>query len=128
MRAILDTQAFLWWVFSDARLSKKARRVIENAANECLLSLASVWEMAIKAGAGKLKLTQPLAEFIPYELRANGFALLEIRFSHVALLENMAPVHRDPFDRLIAAQALTEQLPVISVDRAFEGYGVERVW
>lgn len=128
MRLLLDTQAFLWWVFADPRLSRRAGRLLGDENNDCLVSLASVWELAIKARNGKLELTQTVAEFIPAELRANGFALLEIRFAHVALVEAMPLHHRDPFDRLLAAQALSERLPVVSVDSAFERYGVERVW
>jgi PIN domain nuclease of toxin-antitoxin system len=128
MRLLLDTQAFLWWVFADPRLSRRAARVIGAEANECLVSLASVWELAIKVRGGKLRLTQPVAEFVPTELRTNGFGLLDIRFAHVALVEGMPLHHRDPFDRLLAAQALSEHLAVVSIDRAFEPYGVERIW
>ena len=128
MRLLLDTQAFLWWVLADARLSRRAARAISDETNDCLISLASVWELAIKVRAGKLQLTQSVAEFVPAELRANGFALLDIRFAHVALVETMPLHHRDPFDRLLAAQALAERLAVVSIDLAFQRYGVETVW
>jgi PIN domain nuclease of toxin-antitoxin system len=128
MRILLDTQAFLWWVFADSRLSRRATRVIGDETNECLVSLASAWELAIKTRSGKLRLTQPVADFVPAELRANGFVMLEIRFAHIALIEDLPWHHRDPFDRLLAAQALAEQLAVVSIDPAFDSYGVERVW
>ena len=128
MQVLLDTQAFLWWVFADSRLSRGASRVVADEDNDCLISLASAWELAIKAASGKIKLKEPVARFIPSELRANGFSMLDIRFSHISMIEQLPPHHRDPFDRLIIAQALTEALPVVSIDSAFDSYGLERIW
>jgi PIN domain nuclease of toxin-antitoxin system len=128
MHVLLDTQAFLWWVFADNRLSRRASKIIADANSECMISLASAWELAIKAANGKINLKEPIAEFIPAELRANGFSMLEIRFAHISMIEQLPLHHRDPFDRLIVAQAKVEQLPVISIDSAFDSYGIERIW
>jgi PIN domain nuclease of toxin-antitoxin system len=128
MQVLLDTQAFLWWVFADGRLSRRVSKVMANEDNDCLLCMASVWELAIKAGGGKIKLNEPIAQFIPSELRANGFSLLDIRLAHVFVIEQLPQHHRDPFDRLIVAQAIVEDLPVVSVDSALDSYEIERIW
>ena len=128
MRLLLDTHAFLWWVEDDARLSRKARTAIAEPGNDCFLSLASSWEMAIKISLGKLKLAAPLERFVPDQLAANGFRELAIDFRHVARVSRLPFHHRDPFDRLLAAQALEEDLTVVSADRVFRTYGSSRIW
>jgi PIN domain nuclease of toxin-antitoxin system len=128
MRLLLDTHAFLWWV-SDAReLSKKARAAIADPDNECLLSLVSCWEIAVKLSLGKLKLPATIERFIPEQLTANAFRQLDISFRHAARVAGLAFHHRDPFDRLLVAQALEEALTVVSADPVFRRYGVKRVW
>jgi PIN domain nuclease of toxin-antitoxin system len=128
MRLLLDTHAFLWWVEDDSRLSRKARAAIAEPGNNCFLSLASSWEMAIKISLGKLRLAAPLERFIPEQLAANGFRELAIDFRHVARVSRLPFHHRDPFDRLLVAQALEENLTVVSADRVFRTYGLSRVW
>jgi PIN domain nuclease of toxin-antitoxin system len=128
MRLLLDTHAFLWWVEDDSRLSRKARAAIAEPGNDCFLSLASSWEMAIKISLGKLRLAAPLERFIPEQLAANGFRELAIDFRHVARVSRLPFHHRDPFDRLLVAQALEEDLTVVSADRVFRTYGSSRVW
>jgi PIN domain nuclease of toxin-antitoxin system len=128
MRLLLDTQTFLWWLADDPSLSDKARTVIADGRNECFVSLASCWELAIKASLGKLRLSQPLERFIPDELSTNGFHLLGIEFRHVAKVETLPFYHRDPFDRLLAAQALLEKLAIVSCDTVLSEYGVKRIW
>jgi len=128
MRLLLDTHAFLWWVANAPELSPKARTAIADPKNECLVSLVSCWEMAIKLSLGKLTLATPIERFIPEQLAANGFRPLEIGFRHVARVASMAFHHRDPFDRLLAAQALEERLTLVSNDTAFRKYGVKRIW
>jgi PIN domain nuclease of toxin-antitoxin system len=128
MCLLLDTHAFLWWVQDARALSKKARAAIGDPDNECLLSLVSCWEMAIKLSLGKLKLPTPIDRFIPEQLAANGFRQLDIGFRHVARVAGLRFHHRDPFDRLLAAQALEEALTIVSVDTVFRRYGVKRVW
>ncbi len=128
MRLILDTHAFLWWVDDSPALPPKARNAIADPGNECLLSLASCWEMAIKSSLGKLRLPEPIERFIPAQLAANAIRQLPIDFRHVARVAGLAFHHRDPFDRLIAAQALEEDSAVVSGDRVFRKYGVKRIW
>jgi PIN domain nuclease of toxin-antitoxin system len=128
MRVLLDTHAFLWWVEDAAQLSRKARSAIAEPENECLVSLVSCWEMAIKVSLGRLRLASALERFVPRELSANAFHQQVISFRHVARVAHMPFHHRDPFDRLLAAQALEEGLAVISADAVFEKYGVKRIW
>jgi PIN domain nuclease of toxin-antitoxin system len=128
MQLLLDTHAFLWWIGDAAELSKTARNAIGRAENECLLSVASCWEMAIKTSLGKLVLSQPVERFIPEQLAANGFRLLGIDFRHCARVESLPFHHRDPFDRLLVAQALGEKLAIVSRDGTLSKYGVKRIW
>jgi PIN domain nuclease of toxin-antitoxin system len=123
---LLDTQAFLWWVSDDPKLSRRARSAI--AGEPCFLSAASCWEMAIKASLGRLELPRPVDRFLQEQLEVNGFALLQISLRHVAAVADLPFHHRDPFDRLIAAQALEEELPVVSSDPVFRKYRVKRIW
>jgi len=128
MRLLLDTHTFLWWLGNDPALGDKARAVIADGRNECFLSLASCWELSIKASLGKIRLTQPLERFIPDEMSSNGFHLLNIDFRHVAKVENLPFHHRDPFDRLLVAQALLEKMTIVSCDTVLSEYGVKRIW
>lgn len=128
MRLLLDTQAFLWAVFDQPRLSTQARRLFQDPGNVLLLSLASIWEIAIKVSVGKLALKESFERFIPAELQTNRIAQLNIDFRHVARAAKLPFHHRDPFDRLIIAQGLEEKLPIISVDPAFDKYKVKRLW
>jgi PIN domain nuclease of toxin-antitoxin system len=128
MRVLLDTHAFLWWVEDAPTLTKKARTAISNPDNECLLSLASCWEMAIKLSLGKLRLPSAIERFIPEQLAANAIRQLAIDFRHVARVGALPFHHRDPFDRLLAAQALEERCGVVSADPMFQRYGVKRIW
>jgi PIN domain nuclease of toxin-antitoxin system len=123
---LLDTHAFLWWIADDPRLTADARRAI--AANPCLLSVASCWEMAIKAGLGKLEIPRPVGRFIHQQLEANGFTVLPVSLEHAAAVADLPFHHRDPFDRLLAAQARSDALRIVSADATFRKYGVRRVW
>lgn len=127
-RYLLDTHAFLWWVNDSSELTAAARLAIADARNECFLSLASCWEMAIKSNLGKLRLAKPLERFVAEHLAANGFTLLNIELRHTALVEKLPSHHRDPFDRLLIAQAMTEQLTIVSADGCFADYGVKLLW
>jgi PIN domain nuclease of toxin-antitoxin system len=126
MAVLLDTHVFLWWVTDDPRLTKRARRTI--AATACLLSVASCWEMAIKASLGKLTLPGAVDRFVQEQLEVNGFTLLPITLEHTGRIAALPFHHRDPFDRLLAAQALAEGVSVVSADPVFRRYGVTRVW
>jgi PIN domain nuclease of toxin-antitoxin system len=124
---LLDTHTFLWWVSDDARLSARARAAI-TGADRVLVSVATCWEIAIKVGLGKLTLPQPVDRFLAEQIGLNQFTLLPIELDHAAAVSTMAFHHRDPFDRLLAAQALYEELPVVSADPVFRRYKVRRVW
>jgi PIN domain nuclease of toxin-antitoxin system len=128
MRLLVDTQVFLWWVDGSSKLSRKARGAVADPGNDCLFSLASCWEMAIKLSLGKLRLDEPLDTFVPAQLSANRFSLLEIGFRHVARVAKLPFRHRDPFDRLLVAQALEDGLTVVTSDPVFPKYGVKRLW
>ena len=127
MRVLLDTHTFLWWVADDARLSAKARGAVAEAT-EVFLSVASCWEMAIKVSLQKLRLSLPLDRFVSEHLGVNQFALLPIELDQVARLTALPFHHRDPFDRLLAAQALHEGLTIVSADPVFRKYRVKRLW
>jgi len=128
VRLLVDTHAFLWWIADDTSLSQKARDAIADPANECLLSAASAWEIAIKASLGKLALDEEVARFVPEQLALNAFGVLPVELGHALRVASLPFHHRDPFDRLLAAQALEEELPVVSADAVFRRYGVTRIW
>src|SRR5215468_3385311 len=107
MTLLLDTHAFLWFCQGDPLLSPTAKTLIEDAANRKLLSLATCWEIAIKAGLGKLQLGEPSSSFLRREIPRNNFDLLPITLDHATTVETLALHHRDPFDRLLVAQAIT---------------------
>lgn len=128
MRLLLDTHAFLWWVNDSAQLTRRARAAISAQDHECFLSVASCWEMAIKVGTGKLELPAGVEPFVEQQLAANRIRQLPLELRHVARAGALPFHHRDPFDRLLAAQALAEELSIVSADPVFRKYGVKRVW
>nr|VFJ49962.1 MAG: PIN domain nuclease, a component of toxin-antitoxin system (PIN domain) [Candidatus Kentron sp. FM]VFJ63891.1 MAG: PIN domain nuclease, a component of toxin-antitoxin system (PIN domain) [Candidatus Kentron sp. FM]VFK09757.1 MAG: PIN domain nuclease, a component of toxin-antitoxin system (PIN domain) [Candidatus Kentron sp. FM] len=128
MTLLLDTHALLWSFLDDPKLSPTARRSVASTENKVLVSPASLWEIAIKISVGKYQLPRPFEDFMREQLAVNQFDLLPISVSHMARVITLPFHHRDPFDRLIIAQALVEEVPVVSVDSLFDGYGVERVW
>lgn len=128
MRIILDTHAFLWLGADSPLLSKKAKKLFMDTKNDLYLSLASIWEMAIKSSLGKLKFRKPLETFILDKLQENSIQQLGIDFRHVTRVTDLPYHHRDHFDRLLISQALEEKMPILSSDTAFDKYGVERLW
>ncbi len=128
MRILLDTHAFLWLTSDDMRVSKKAKKLFLDEENEFFLSLASIWEMAIKISLEKLELNQPLEKFILNQLQENFIDQLTISFRHVTKVRLLPFYHRDPFDRLLIAQAQEEGMAIMSSDTAFDSYDVERLW
>lgn len=128
MKALLDTHTFLWFISDSPHLSTSARTMIEDGANEIVLSLASVWEMAIKFSVGKLELPGPFDSYLAEQIRVNELGTLDINFAHVAVLADLPFHHRDPFDRLLIAQAIVEGIPIIGADSAFDAYAVRRIW
>lgn len=127
-RTLLDTHTFLWFITGNERLSGQAREVLEDREGAMLISVASLWEIAIKHGLGKLTLDRPFESLIPGELERQRIGTLGISADHLSELVRLPLHHRDPFDRLIVAQALSEGVPVISADPAFDPYGVQRIW
>jgi PIN domain nuclease of toxin-antitoxin system len=125
---LLDTHAFLWFLDNDPQLSATAKRLIEDPINRKFVSMATCWELAIKVGLRKLDLGELATTFLPRELAANHFDLLGIELRHATFVETLPLHHRDPFDRLLIAQSMIEAIPVISVDVAFDVYGVSRLW
>lgn len=128
MRLLLDTHAFLWFVSGDDRLSSEARCHIEHPEHDAYLSVASVWEMAIKISLGRLSLQGAIAEFVVHYTTECRMGILDISVRHAAAVASMPWCHRDPFDRLLAAQCSVDQLTLVTADTAFDAYGVPRIW
>lgn len=126
MAILLDTHAFIWWCADSPELSPAARKAIE--AEDCFVSLASFWEMAIKANLGKLHLPTSIERYIPDQMSLNGFDSLEIGFRAIARCATLQRHHADPFDRLLVAQAQEAGLPIVSRDAHLDAYGVDRIW
>jgi PIN domain nuclease of toxin-antitoxin system len=125
---LLDTHALLWFFWDDPQLSGRAKALIEDAENRKLVSIASCWEIAIKAGLGKLDLGESSRSFLSREISRNNFDLLPIGLDHATMVEGLDSHHHDPFDRLLIAQATVEKLTLVSVDSVFDRYGVSRLW
>lgn len=123
MKVLLDTHAFLWFVGADSRLGTHARELIESPDNRRLLSVASLWEMAIKISIGKLKIGMPFPTLVQQHVLGNAIEMLPVRAEHLDRLVVLPFYHRDPFDRLIIAQSEQEGASVISQDEAFDAYG-----
>ena len=128
MSLLLDTHAFLWFTDSDPRLSTTAAARIADPETSVRVSVVTAWEIVIKLGTGKLTLGRPLAQLWPESLAANDFAVLDVTSEHVLALEALPPHHRDPFDRLLIARAITEGLDLVSADSAFAPYPVHCIW
>lgn len=128
MRLLLDTHASLWWTGAPERLSQRVSSLLADTNNELFLSLASVWEMQIKVQIGKLRLDLPIPRLIEHQQLTNNLQILQIDLVHVWALEDLPNYHKDPFDRIIIAQATVEGLPILSVDEMFDGYPVDRLW
>lgn len=128
MRVLLDTHAFLWWINADARLSEGAREVFTEGDNELLFSVASGWEMAIKAGLGNLTVSGRLGPYISEQLAENAVEVLPISLSHAVGVSDLPDHHRDPFDRLLVSQAVVEGLPILTADPRISRYPVETIW
>lgn len=128
MNLLLDTHVLLWFLNDDPLLVPSAKTLIEDSANRKLVSLVTCWEIAIKVGLKKLDLGEPAKNFLPREISSNKFDVLGIELAHVMFTETLPQHHKDPFDRLLIAQALLEAMPIISADALFDPYGVIRLW
>ncbi|WP_193198022.1 type II toxin-antitoxin system VapC family toxin [Nostoc sp. MG11] len=128
MNLLLDTHTFIWYVTGNSRLSNQVIELINNENNQILLSIASLWEIAIKQSLGKLSFSQPFEIFITQQLNLNDFSLIDITISHITVVATLPLHHRDPFDRLLIAQAVTENIPILSADKIFNAYPIRRLW
>lgn len=130
MNLLLDTHTFLWFAGrqQSTLLPVATREVLEDGANTLLLSLASIWELAIKVSIGKMQLTESVADLVRFHQINSGIQLQPIAITHLDLIERLPFHHKDPFDRLLIAQSLVENLAIVSIDAAFDRYGVNRLW
>jgi PIN domain nuclease of toxin-antitoxin system len=128
VKLLLDTQALLWFLLHDARLSGTAQSLIRDAGNDLLVSPASYWEIAIKISLGKYALAEDFAEFMERQIADNDLTVLPISVRHAAVVAALPFHHRDPFDRLLIAQAMSENVPILTADPVFDLYPVTRMW
>jgi PIN domain nuclease of toxin-antitoxin system len=128
VRALLDTHTFLWWITDDQRLSLRAREIIADGRNDLLFSAASGWEIAIKAGLGRLKVPDNLDRFMTEQLSLNAIQVLPVYLGHALHVYTLPDYHRDPFDRLLVSQAVLEKLALLSADSHIARYPVNLVW
>jgi PIN domain nuclease of toxin-antitoxin system len=124
MRLLVDTNALLWWRDDSPRLPTRVSDQIRNPNNDIFISIISLWEIVIKKALGKLRFLEDFEEVMADE----QFELLSVTYAHLRLLGDLPQHHRDPFDRLLIAQALAERIPIVTADRAFAAYGVGIVW
>jgi PIN domain nuclease of toxin-antitoxin system len=127
MKVLLDTHAFLWFIDDDPQLSLAAKTLMESEV-DLLLSVASLWEIAIKVSIGKLDLPKSFDLFVPEQLQINEIEVLPIELLHLSVVASLPLYHRDPFDRLLISQSMVEELLIISTDKVFDQYGVNRSW
>ena len=128
MKLLLDTHTFIWWDTDPAQLSQQVLDLCHDQTNTLILSVVTVWEIQIKSQLGKLALDLPLAELVQSQQDANGIQLLPVNLAHVLALDTLPRHHKDPFDRLLIAQANIEGAMLLSKDPAFAAYSVQVVW
>lgn len=128
MRLLLDTHCWLWFLLTPERLNESAREALTETENEIFFSAASSWEIVVKFALGKLKLPQPPSEYIPDRLATLGHQPLPIRQDHVLQIEGLPPHHRDPFDRILVAQAQVESIQFMTADKILTAYDVPILW
>ncbi len=128
MRALLDTHAFLWWLFDDSRLSPRVLNLVADPGNEIFVSAATAWEITTKVRIGRLPAAEALARDIPGWISKAGFIELPIQVSHAQQAGSWPQEHKDPFDRMLAAQSWLEDLPLVSTDSLIKTFGVNIFW
>jgi PIN domain nuclease of toxin-antitoxin system len=128
LKFLLDTHALLWWLFDDPRLPEVPRRLIADPSNQIYISSACAWEVCTKHRLGKLPAAEQLAQDVPGWVARAGFVELPVTLRHAQKAGGWRQPHRDPFDRMLAAQSVLEDLPLISRDEALDGFGVRRIW
>jgi PIN domain nuclease of toxin-antitoxin system len=124
----LDTQVLIWWANDTSNISDRVQNIIFDVENELWVSFASIWEIQIKISIGKLSLPRPLSDIIATQIKENQIKIMQIELSHICTLDVLSLHHRDPFDRLIIAQAMNEKISIASIDKAFDAYSIERIW
>jgi PIN domain nuclease of toxin-antitoxin system len=124
---LLDTHALVWWLEAKENLSRKAKEIIEDSETVVFVSAATGWELAIKTQIGKFK-SPELVHGLEREIEKEGFIELPISMEHALLAGSLGSPHKDPFDRLLIAQAQVEKVPIVSNDKMFDGFSVRRVW
>lgn len=128
MAYLLDTHVLIWYATGDSQLSKTAKNIVDDISKEKFISIGSIWEMGIKSSLGKLQFKPSFEPFILNEISLIGYKILQISPSHIFEMEKLTFHHRDPFDWLLVAQSLVENIPIVSIDAAFDNYGVNRIW
>jgi PIN domain nuclease of toxin-antitoxin system len=128
MRVLIDTHVFIWWTSDVKKLSSRVHDLLIDPRTEAILSMVSIWEMQIKLSLGKLQFRTALAELVDDEINRNRIELLPLSLSHIYALSNLPHHHRDPFDRILIAQSMDEDLQILSIDEKFDAYGVKRLW
>lgn len=128
MRLLLDTHAVLWWLAGDDRLPGAVRDAVEDPSIEALVSVASVWEIVIKEAAGRFRMAGGTAEILPRALREDGFGFIPVELRHALRVGALPPLHGNPFDRMLVAQAFEDGLTIVTNDRAIQAYPVDFVW
>jgi PIN domain nuclease of toxin-antitoxin system/antitoxin (DNA-binding transcriptional repressor) of toxin-antitoxin stability system len=128
MKTLLDTHAFIWWFDAPHRLSARALALCQDPRNALILSVVSLREIVIKSQIGRLRLNQPLAQIVARQQQQNGLVVLPVELAHVLAVEHVPLLHRDPFDRLLIAQATAESLPLLSGDAVFNQYPIAVYW
>jgi len=128
LKVLVDTHALLWWMGGDARLSGQAREIVEDGANQRLVSIVSLWEIAIKISLGRLPTYGLTVSRIAEQLHEQSFAMIPVRLGDLTRIEKLPWIHRDPFDRLLIAQALEENVPLLTSDDAIRQYAVQTIW
>ncbi|MBL8866776.1 MAG: type II toxin-antitoxin system VapC family toxin [Planctomycetia bacterium] len=128
MNLLLDTHSLLWVYWNDPKLSTTAAQLVTDPTNRVLVSPASYWEIAIKIKTSKLVLRESFLDFVRHAILDNGFAILPIEPAHCDQLTTLPFHHKDPFDRLLVAQALAEDIPILSIDPILDAYGIQRLW
>jgi PIN domain nuclease of toxin-antitoxin system len=128
VKALLDTHVLLWWLSDSSRLSTRVHTLLADPGSELFWSAASSWELAIKVARGRLRLPAPLQQLIPAVMRDQALVSLPVEHVHTFEVGSLPPVHRDPFDRLLVAQARVEGMPLVSVDDRIREYDVDVIW
>jgi PIN domain nuclease of toxin-antitoxin system len=128
MKLLLDTHVLIWWSLDSGKLSRKVYDLLTDFSNTHVVSIASIWEMQVKLQLGKLDLDGKVSELIAHQQQVNNLEILQIDLAHVYALESLQNEHRDPFDRITIAQSIVEEMPLLSADRVFDRYPVNKIW